>query len=128
MKLKVLKIKPKTRVPVPTEEPTNMNTIADLWIHTLSRGGLIYPSPNLIQWVVSCEKTFVESFSLDSLSNIPQISVVVKDRIMKLNPLIDPLVVKLYVRTRLKIRLKYINTLKSKKKRRISKKNKVRLP
>ncbi len=98
------------RQPLQDVPSCEMENIADIWIHTLSRGGLIYPNEKLIQNVVSCEDLFYRKFPPETLLNVKGITNRVKTAIEEAHPSISKFVVNSYVRTRLRIRIKFMNS------------------
>jgi hypothetical protein len=87
-------------------------SVSDLWIHTISRGGLIYPEDNLVDQVEKCEEIFNSKFPRDEVIGKPGISTIITNDILKGFPNLNPLVIRQFVKTRLQIRIRHLNSEK----------------
>jgi hypothetical protein len=84
------------RQPLQDVPSCHLDNIADLWIHTLSRGGLIYPNKKLIQNIVSCEDVFSRKFFPEALFNVKGITSRITIAIEEAHPNISKFVIKSY--------------------------------
>jgi len=92
-----------------TSHSHNSNESID-WIMELSRGGLMVPTSELVDWVQKCEIYFTTHCS--TIKNIPNISNVITHGINSAYPDINDNVVKEFTLIRLKIRIKHMNKFK----------------
>lgn len=96
------------------EQEKNLSTIAETWIHSLSRGGLIVPSTELASAIAKLEKQFTQHFPAKMIIRKPGILGIVQKTLASKLPNVDKTIVKLFANIRLKIRIKHLNSLKLK--------------
>ncbi|XP_035204443.1 uncharacterized protein LOC118179377 [Stegodyphus dumicola] len=87
------------------------------WIETLSRGGLLVPSEEWLKKISQFEVVFVSEHGKDGLSRNNNIMQTMCKKIAQKFPDVHNEIIKIYVKTRTFIRLRYLNTEMKKKKR-----------
>jgi len=76
----------------------------------LSNGGLLVPSECIVNWILDSEHEF-RAFS-EYFQNCPGVSSILTQKILTKHPSIDPLVVKEFIQTRIRIKIKALNNLR----------------
>jgi len=104
-----LKRKGKTVYGIPTSQialDTEAPVIPD-WIELLSKGGLLVPDSRILDWVMKCEHEF-RGFS-EYFQNCPGVTAILTEKIQAKFPHIDRDVVRVFLRTRIRIKIKALN-------------------
>ena len=85
----------------------NSNSVDTSWIELLSRGGLLIPDQNFLEMVRTIENLFGQFFT--EFQYEQNISTKLVNRISQIHPDYDPVVLKYFMNTRLRIKIKSLN-------------------
>jgi hypothetical protein len=97
------------RIELKIPENLSILNITDLWIHSLSRGGLIYPSENLLNIITQLETEFTSRYPGTELTEHEKLSAKIINELCSRFPSVDKKIVKYFVKVRINIRVKYLN-------------------